>query len=354
MNKILPLFDEKYVIGLLKEKVLPMYPDFLDIKRVKIQPYKKLIWENTYHVVVEFKTTFLTKDGKRKKLPIICSAHSSEPRKNVFESLEFLWEHDFGRGYLTIPHPLFYSDDFRGTFYRGVEGKNLYHYIKEKKFNEIETIVSKTALWFVKLHNLSTGKARNFNEENSRIATVYPGIRHILWRVKENFPQYEDVFTKAYRIFDNREKSFFKSTDRRWLIHGDAHPENIIKMGSKKIAVIDFTDLCLGDFARDIGAFTQQLEYMSSRKIEDQTYAARIKDIFLDRYFKNSPRRKLNEDIRKRIELYYYWTSMRTATFFLIKDKAEPERAEAIVDKIKTWLASAKDNVPARYPKTEE
>src|SRR3989339_211545 len=293
MNKILPLFDEKYVIGLLKEKVLPMYPDFLDIKRVKIQPYKKLIWENTYHVVVEFKTTFLTKDGKRKKLPIICAAHSSEPRKNVFESLEFLWGHDFGRGYLTIPHPLFYSDDFRGTFYRGVEGKNLYQYIKEKKVNEIETIVSKTALWFVKLHNLPTGKARNFNEENSRIATVYPGVRHILWRVKENFPQYED-------------------------------------------------------------AFTQQLEYMSSRKIEDQTYAARIKDIFLDRYFKNSPRRKLNEDIRKRIELYYYWTSMRTATFFLIKDKAEPERAEAIVDKIKTWLASAKDNVPARYPKTEE
>lgn len=337
MNKILQLFDKSYVKNLLKEKVLPLYPDFSDIKKVDIHPYKKLVWESTYHVVVEFRTIFLTKDGKRKELPIICSAHSSEPRENVYDAMKFLWGRSFGHGYLTIPHPLFYSEYFRGTFYRGVEGDNLYHYIKEKKFSDIEAIIGKTALWFSKLHSLKTDEVPNFNKENSRIATVFPGIPHILDRIRIDFPEYRDVYERVYKIFDDHEKEFFQSTDCRWLIHGDAHPENIIKMGRKKTAVIDFTDICLADFARDLGSFVQQLEFMSNRKISDQVYADKIKNIFLDQYFKHSPRRKLNDALRARIDIYYHWTAMRTATFFLIKDNAEPERAAAIIEKVKAW-----------------
>ena len=337
MNKILQLFDKTYAMNLLREKVLPLYPDFLDIKKVNIHPYKKLIWESTYHVVVEFRTTFLTKDRKTKKIPIVCSAHSSEPRQNVYDAMKFLWEHSFGHGYLTIPHPLFYSDYFRGTFYRGVEGDNLYHYIKEKKFSDIEAITGKAALWFSKLHDLRTAGIRNFNEDNSRIATVYPGNPHILERVRKDFPEYRDVYERVYGIFDDHEKEFFRLSDRRWLIHGDAHPENVIKMGRKKTAVIDFTDLCLGDFARDLGSFTQQLEFMGNRKINDPDYADKIKNIFLDQYFKHSPRRKLNDALRARIDLYYHWTAMRTATFFLIKNDAEPERAATIIEKVKNW-----------------
>ena len=199
MNKARHLFDEKYVIDLLNKKVLPMYPDFTSIKKIKIHAYKDHIWdsdhhEGTYHVVIEYQTTFNTKNGKTKKLPIICSAHSDEPRKNVYDALKFLWGSGFDKGYLTIPHPLFYSDYFRGTFYRGVEGKNLYYYIRNKNYSEIESIVTKAAKWFAKLHNLSTKNARNFNVINSRIETVLPGIPHILWRVKEDYPQYEKIY----------------------------------------------------------------------------------------------------------------------------------------------------------------
>ena len=333
MNKILQLFNEKYVVGLLTEKVLPLYPGFKEVKSVKIRAYKKMIWEHTYHVVVEFKTIFINKKNKQTELPIFCSAHSDEPRKNVYDSLKFLWEHGFGKGKLSIPHPLFYSEYFQGTFYRGVEGRNLYRYIREDNRKEIESIVSRAAAWFSKLHNIDVSEARNFNEENSRIETVFPGIGHILWRIGEDYPKYADAYKEIYEILNKREKEFLASTKKSWLVHGDAHPENIIKMSPRKIAVIDFTDLCLSDFARDIGAFTQQLEFMINRKINDKEYAQKIKKIFLDNYFKNS-KIKPEPGLQARIDNYYYWTAMRTATYFLIKDGPEPERSYPVIRQV--------------------
>ena len=212
MNKILQLFDKQYVIDLLKKKVLPLYPDFVDIKTLKIHAYKENIWEDTYHVVIEFKTAFITHDRKIKKLPIFCSAHSDEPRRNVYDALKFLWNNGFSRGYLTIPHPLFYSDYFQGTFYRGVEGRNLYHYIRDKNHKEIEVIVSKAAGWFAKLHNTPVEHARNFNKMNSRIETVVPGIPHILQRIKEDYPEYLSTCVKIYKIVNDHEKQFLASS----------------------------------------------------------------------------------------------------------------------------------------------
>ena len=333
MNPVLKLFDEQFVAQLFKEKVLPLYPGFASIKKIKIIPHKNHIWEHTYHVVVEFKTSFITRKGKIKELPIYCSAHSSEPRKNVYDALKFLWEHNFGSGYLTIPHPLFYSEEFRGTFYRGAKGRNLYRFIREKNFAEIETITAKAAAWFAKLHRTPTKNARNFNKINSRIETVVPGVRHILEKIKERYGERLEVYKKIYEILNNNEKKFFASTKKRWLVHGDAHPENIIKMGKKKIAVIDFTDLCLSDFARDLGSFLQQIEYMCNRKIGEEAYSEKIKKIFLDNYLLNA-KIKLDERLKKRIDNYYNWTAIRTATFFLLKERPEPDRAELLLDEV--------------------
>jgi len=334
MNKIYHLFDEKYVKELFERRVLPLYPNFKSIKKIKIDAPKKYIWETTYHVVIRFKTVFINRDGKEKILPIYCSAHSDEPRKNVYSSLKFLWEHGFSRGYLTIPHPLFYSNYFQGTFYRGVAGNNLYYYIREHNFDVIEEIIPKAAAWFAKLHNMPAVDARNFNKENSRIATTIPGIEHILGRIEEKYPKYLLFFKKAYGLVDASERNFLNSISRRWLTHGDAHPENIIKMGRKKIAVIDFTDLCLSDFARDLGAFLQQTEFMIKRKIGDENYAEKLKKIFLDNYFVNS-KINLDKGLEDRINNYYYWTAMRTAIYFLLKDNEEPKRAEPLIEMLR-------------------
>ena len=328
MNKIRQLLDEKFVFDYLSKKLLPFYSDFQKIKKIKIIRHKDNIWHTTYHVVFEFKTSFLAKDGKIKTLPIFCSAHSDEPRKNVYDSLHFLWDNGFSKGYLSIPHPLFFSKCFNATFYRGVNGHNLYHYIRNKDLVAIEDIVVKFAKWLVKLHNIKTKKS--FNPINSRIETVYPGIEHILERVQRDYPKYGQTYKKIYGIINNNEKIFLNGTRNRWLIHGDAHPENVIKMSPKKIGVIDFTDLCLSDFARDLGSFTQQLDFMIVRKMDNQTYANKVKKIFLDNYFINS-KEKYTDEVQARINNYYNWTAMRTATFFLIKSGPEPNRAKPLI-----------------------
>ncbi len=333
MNKILQLFEEKFVVDLFKKEVLPHYPSFSDIKKVKIEPHKKLIWDSTYHVVMEFETFFKAGKGSTKKLTIFCSAHSHEPRKNVYDGLKFLWEHSFGRGYLTIPHPLFYSDYFNATFYRGVIGRNLYSYVKEGDQKTVEIIVAKAAAWFAKLHRLPTKNSGEFNKENSRIATVVPGSQYVLNKIKIKHPSFYKRCEKIYEILIKKEEDFLGRTKKRWLIHGDAHPENIIKVGRKKIALIDFTDLSLSDFTRDLGSFLQQSEYMISRKMGDKDFALKIKTIFLENYFKNA-KIKMNKKITERINIYYNWTAFRTAIFFLTGHDSKPDRAELLIKQI--------------------
>jgi len=337
MNIINNLLDEQYVIKLFKKEVLPKYSNFSDIKKIKIITHKDHIWEKTYHVVLEFKTEFLAKNGQTKILPLFCSAHSEEPRKNVYKALDYLWQNGFANGNLTIPHPLFYSDEFKATFYRGVAGRHLYYYIRKKNYSEIEKIIPKAAQWFAKLHKISADKAQDFNPGNSRIKTVIPGKDYILNDIANQYPNYYEDYKKIYEIFITKEEKFLASTSKRWLIHGDAHPENIIKMGEKKLALIDFTDICLADFARDLGCFLQQFEYMAMRKIKKQEYVNKIKNLFLKNYLNNA-KIKLDKDLQTRIDTYYNWTAMRTATHHLMKDKAEPERSKPLIIAVKKNL----------------
>lgn len=335
MNRILKLFNEDFVLTYLKNKLPPLYPECKDIVNIQIRPHKKNIWHRTYHVVIEFRVEFLAEDGSVKDMPIFCSAHSNEYRKNAFESLSFLWDKGFGKGHLSVPRPLFYSNYFQGVFYRGVEGKNLYYYIKHQDFDSIKALVPQIAHWLAKLHAVSG--AKNFNEVNSRIETAYPGMADITKRVGEGFFDYRESYEKIYDILNQREKAFFESTPKRWLIHGDAHPENVICMSKRKIGVIDFADLCLSDFARDLGSFTQQLEYMIMRKICNQEYANEMKVFFLDSYYAKS-KDKRTEEVDSRMLNYYSWTAMRTATYFLLKDDPQPERAKPLVEGVKRLI----------------
>ncbi|MDO8593042.1 MAG: aminoglycoside phosphotransferase family protein [bacterium] len=337
MNKILNLFDETYVNDLFNQEVLPLYPDFVKIQNIKITPIKKNIWTTTYHVVIEFMVSFLDRSGQPTELPIYCSAHSGEPRKSSFEALAFLWDQGFSQGHLAIPRPLFFSEYFNGYFYRGVQGQNLYHYIRHKNFDEIRDIIPKAAAWFAKLHSLPAEQAKNFNKQNSRVKTVIPGFDLIFNKLKRDYSGHYSAYKETFEFISKKETEFLAAGGRRWLIHGDAHPENVIKMSANTIAVIDFTDICLADFARDLGAFLQQFEYMSIRKIEDENYVKNIQDLFLNSYLELAGI-KLDAGLKQRINYYYGWTSLRTATLFLLKENPEPERAHELLVKVRRDL----------------
>ena len=337
VNKIYQLFDEQYVLDLFNKEVLPLYPGFKKIQNINISPIKKNIWTTTYHVVIKFMTSFLSADGEVIELPIYCSAHSDEPRKSSFAALSFLWQQGFSHGRLTIPRPLFFSNYFNGYFYRGVQGKNLHYYIRHKNYDEIKNIIPRAAAWFAKLHGLPAAKAKNFNKQNSRIQTVIPGFNLIFDKLQHTYPDYWLAYKETFEFIKQKEQEFLKTLSYCWLIHGDAHPENVIKMSANTIAVIDFTDICLADFARDLGAFLQQFKYMSIEKNEDGNYIKTIQNLFLNSYLKQA-KIKLNQGLEQRINYYYGWTALRTAVLFLLKEQPEPERAHELLFKVRRDL----------------
>jgi len=338
MNKVLKLLDENYVLELLRKEVLPQYPYFIALNKVKVKPYKKLIWETTYHVVISWDAYFLNKDGVEIKIPIVCSAHSNEMRENIYEALKYLWANNFPDSNFKLPRPLFYSPEFNGTFYRGLIGENLLYYIKKCDRPEIKKIITESAALFSKLHNLKINPEANFNPLNARINTVIPGVKNILKEVDQRFKsKYTDDLRKIYDCLIAQEEEFFNSGAPLSLIHGDAHPENIIKTNMNKIGLIDFTDLCLSDFARDLGSFTQQLDYKIITKAGDVEFAKEMKKLFLDTYLKVTGI-SLSPDLERRVRLYYNFTSIRTATYFFLKDGHDEERGRVLIKQVKEDL----------------
>ncbi len=341
-NKIYQLLDEKFVIDYFNKVLMPKYPVFEKITKISITTPKKHIWiDDYYHVVIKYRVFFLMTNKKRKRLTFYAVAHSSELRKNVYDILRFLWTHDFNKGYLTIPHPICYSKHFNASFYRGVDGHHLFYYMLRNDLVEVEKIVKKTAKWFAKLHKLDRFPEIGVNHKNNRISTVVPGINSIFYKMDKLYPEFIDNFKKVYNIIILKEDKHFRDSDDRCLVHGDAHPENIIRMSEKKLAFIDFSDMCWGDFTRDLGTFLQQLEYMMPRGEENEKFVIKMKDTFLDTYFEKRGV-ELTEDIRDRIDNYYDWTMLRTATYFFIKEDRERDTGEVLLDRLKTKLIDLK------------
>jgi aminoglycoside phosphotransferase (APT) family kinase protein len=339
MNKILDLFDEKYVLDLFTREVLPHYPAFKSISRVEIKPYKELVWETTYHVVLGFSTYFLKPDGEEIKIPIVCSAHSEESRDNIYLALKYLRAVKFPTASIDIPDPLFYSEYFQGTFYRGLRGENLLYYIKKKKFSTVTKIVMSAAKVFARLHALPADAQANFNPLNSKIETVIPGVDNILREVGERYGnKYRPQLEKMYHYFIAQEESFDRSGRALTLIHGDAHPENVIVTAPKRVGLIDFTDVCLGDPARDIGSFLQQLKYKVVTKTGDEARAADLGELFLSTYLASAGL-EMTPQLQSRIDLYYYWTAIRTATYWLLKAGHNEERAQVLLQQVRERLA---------------
>jgi len=319
MNKIIKLFEEEFVLELLRREVLPLYPAFKDITRVEVKPYKKMIWETTYHVVVGYRVYFLGPDGQEQKIPIVCSAHSSEPRENIYRVLKYLQDRNFSNPRFVLPRPLFYSPEFRGTFYRALSGENLLYYIKHDERALVREQVALAAGLLARLHSLPAGPEADFNPINSRIATVIPGVAEIFHEMRQRYGAIqEQEFRDIYERFIAQEEKYLGALPRLALIHGDAHPENFIITKPEQIGLIDFTDFCLGDPARDLGTFLQQLDYKVIKKVGDNHFAAELRQLFLDHYLA-ATQQALTPDLQARIDLYYNWTAIRTSVYWFLK-----------------------------------
>ncbi len=338
MNKILSLFDPEFVKQLFQAEILPLYPEFSDIERVEVRPYKKNVWSETYHVVIRFNVYFSRPGIQAEKHHIICTAHSDEPRENAFQALNYLWSKGFVQAPIGLPRPLFYSDHFRGLFYESLAGESLLHYIKQADKEALRRIITKSAILFAKLHQLPAGPEADFNPGNARLATVVPGREKTLKEMHRRYDgRYNQDFEAVYNRLNAVEEKFFSSSATRCLIHGDAHSENIIETVSGGIGMIDFTDMCLADFARDIGSFLQQLDYRIEARMGEPRLSEELRESFLKTYFDVSSF-VWSPDVKERINLYQFWAMFRTAIFLFLKHESDPAEASRLLGLIKNGL----------------
>lgn len=335
-NRILRFFDQEFMTKFFQERLLPCYPGYRTVRSIEIRPIKKNVWDTTYHVVIEYKTTIEGPDGVR-VLPIFATAHSNEPRLDSFRVMKYLWQRGFAQNGLTIPHPLFYSQYYQASIYRGLKGENIYQFIRRNDQTTVATLVPLAARWLAKLHRLPADGAPEFNPENSRIRTVRPGVDHIYERIGQDYPGLFDLVRSAYDLLVEAEERYIGNGGSLALIHGDAHPENFIRTGEKEIGVIDFSDFCRADPARDVGAFAEQLRFMCSRKITDRSFNGHIVELFLATYGE-AAEGEIGDAWELRVAHYSAWTALRTAIHFLVKDKPEPDRASPLLELVKERL----------------
>lgn len=345
-QKILHFMQTRGILKLLKIKKTapakkkidgPIYR-FKYLQDFQIEFLKKEIGHNFYHLVVRY----IIKTNKR-KIGVIMTAHSYEKRLPGWRALKFLSQHGFSQGPWQAPKPLYYSKKLKAMFYREALGWNLRKLIR-KKSKYIEQVIQESARWLAQLHILPSVSEMNFNKINSSIGAMTPGRRRGIAIIKKHALEFAPEVEAIWNKLTAQEKQNFKKLGRHYLIHGDFHPENIIfnKKYPKKITIIDFTDICLGDFTRDLGNFIEQLNFMGARdKIKHQQLEKWEKQ-FLAAYFK-ACHLKLTANLKNRIFLYRALAAFRTTIYYLSSGKYfNVKDAKTTLAITKKWLEKIK------------
>jgi len=307
-------------------------PDFVrqhSLSSLAITPIKRDVGNGAYHVVIRFDAPSL------KDKPLFCSAHSEEDRKNAFWALAFIRARAARDSGAYIPEPLFYDSELQAFFYRGIDGKTLLQLVDEQ-CSDLDEHVAHIAEWIARLHEIDTTGAENFNPKNSRIKTTIPGPDYFLKKIENKFSEFKSPISSCFNELVARETESIKTLDRQYIIHGDFHPENTIIGDGGVVSIIDFTDICLADWARDVGSFIQQLGFMSiGRQDSEKTTISQQR--FLDAYL-HSRSLKPTAAMLARIHTYAAWAALRSAVFFLTKGYPEPENAQAVLRDVTYYI----------------
>ena len=321
-----------------------------DIDYIKIKTFKQKIGKQSFYYIVA-RYTIHFKRRQLKPVNIFCNANSAEDRAGTYLAMNHLWQNGFDQGDVRCSQPLFYDKTFRAMFYTEAEGENLYQHIVKaaadpnnaRRQARLETIVTLSAKWQAKIHELPTAGVKNFNQIQSRVATIIPGPKHFLASIKKKHKDYPRFWKRTEQLFKQIDRLEKKNgfTDIN-VVHGDFHPENVIYNIEKpnQLFIIDFTDTCLAHFTRDLGSFIQQLHYMA-KPLLPAKQITKLQNLFLSTYLETRGLKKTKE-FKNRLALYLAWTSLRSAIFFLTITTFDRPRAEELFKETSAHLKKIK------------
>lgn len=302
--------------------------------------------EAYYHIVNTYKVRVEKPAIHTTIAQLYCTAHSNGSRKKAARALSFLYKNGFAEGRYRVPQPLGYDPLRRALFYKGFVGPSLLTRLKLRRMTVPS--IELAAGWLAHLHAVQARPGKNaLNTGNSRISTMEPGAHYFLPRIAQWVPKKYPRFKELYDGLQKGEERWFARHKKQWLIHGDMHPDNIIiakgEDGDYFAGGIDFTDICLGDFARDIGTFLYDVHEVL-RKRSSKQFVQHVQRVFLRKYLGDSGR-TLTKDLIRRINFYSAWIGFRATLFYLLQDDAEWLR---VLPEAEEYWALTKKNQSAR------
>ena len=331
MASIQDILDPIKVKQLFNQRKAEIDPAITEIVVEKVKVIKSNFHHEYYSLVIAY-DLIAKQGGADIKLSIYCSAHSSESRRQTWDNLRLLWDKQIANKQFLTNRPLFYDPDCRGLFYTGLPGHNLDQYFKAGQLDQLNDYLQSIAGWLARLHKLTKGLRDWPDSRQQLIGQVVPGRQRALNKIRQNCPQEYSRFVQLYDILERREAKHWPSRNNLTMIHGDLHPENII-VNQKRAAIIDWADASLGDPARDLGAFVQQLAFMGQRHLPDIAYWQQAQKFFLEAY-QTIVGEVMAADWSERLETYYNFAAFRTAVYFVTKSGPEPQRASGLLTEV--------------------
>lgn len=321
-KNIAKLVEKDFVWQILTEHLPDHYPDFVHIKNLELDPYKRHLGATSAVFVVEYRLEYLSRDSSIKPLTIFVSAHSDASRRGAYHKTKFLYEHGFDKGLYRVTRPLFFLESQLAFFYESSPGRSLFNFFTQNPEQNLKPTLILVAAWIKKLHGFE--RPLGYSWPDFKIAQMIPEPIKFIADFYNDSQSGGQLVDNLFKGMLELEKKFNKSLSKR-LIYGDYHPENIIVEGlnTDHLVMIDFTDVSLGDPMADIGTFIQQFDFMghnfiSRKEIND------YKHFFVEEYFGKNFGECPKECIA-RINLYQSWTALRTAVFlFYMKDIENP------------------------------
>lgn len=326
LKKSIAQLAEKDFAWQILTKYLPKYyKDFVHLKNLELDPYKRHLGVTSAVFVVEYKLEYLTNDGKIKSLTIFVSAHSDGSRQGAYYKTKFLYEHGFDKGPYRVTRPLFFLDEQQAFFYEASPGRSLFNFFTQDPKENLKPTLILVAAWVKKLHSFTRPISLvGYRWPDFKIAKMVPEPQKFIADFYNSSSSTGRLVEDLFNGLLDLEKKFNKTIGKK-LVYGDYHPENIIIEGlnTDHLIMIDFTDVALGDPMIDIGTFIQQFDFMghnfiSRKEIND------YKHFFVEEYFGQNFG-DCPADCLARINLYQAWTSLRTAVFlFYMKEVDNP------------------------------
>lgn len=321
-RKIAKLVDQKFVKKVFEEHLPKYYPDFKKLVSIDHKPFKRHLGVTSAVFVVEFKITYLDKEGHNRHIDIFASAHSDGSRKGAYTKTKALYTHGFDKGKFRVTQPLFFLPQQKAFFYVSSPGDSLFYFFTKDPKSDLKPSFELAAGWIKKLHQMEIPTTVEW--PTFRISQMVPSPEDFIEDFHNDDKKQGQLVKKLVADMRKLKKSFDKQFDKN-VIYGDYHPENVIikSLDAKDLEMIDFTDLALGDPMMDLGTFLQQFDFMAHNFLSREKMNQH-KRHFVESYFEQ----KFDDiDVKfiNRINLYQAWTALRTAVFlFYMKDVQNP------------------------------